>query len=216
MNRRGALNARFRLVAALLLLTASIALVQGAFLWFRPAAGRPVSPRLLSEIRSDIASPSIGSRSMDRPLIAVFTDYQCAICRADHQAVMQVAKSNPGMRFVFKEWAILGDRSLIAARLALAARYQGRYIELRDALMDRGVAKDMIGFEAMARSAGVDWNVLLRDLDVHAGEIDAELARVSRQSAGLGLRGTPAYLVGNKLIEGRLTHRQLARLIQAC
>lgn len=213
-GRGSGLNLRVRLIAVILLLTALVATIQATALWFRSAETRAVPSALVSEIRADRASPSMGSRASDRIVVAIFTDYQCAVCRADHDVLMRAAKSNPNVRIVFKEWPILGSRSLSAARIALAARYQGRYVEFHDALMRRGVARELDGFEATAQSVGLNWAALLTDLDMHARDIDAELALVSGQAVRLGLRGTPAYLVNERLVEGRVTHRQLARLIQ--
>lgn len=214
-NSRGSrLKSHFRLIGVILLLTALVAVIQATALWFRPLKTRAVPPDLAFEILTDRASPSTGPRVSGKVVVAIFTDYQCAVCRADHDVVMLAAKSNPDVRFIFKEWAILGSRSLIAARIALAARYQGRYVEFRDALMRRGVAREMDGFEATAQSVGLNWPTLLKDLDLHASDIDAELAGVSGQAMRLGLRGTPSYLANDELVEGRVTRRQLASLIQ--
>jgi protein-disulfide isomerase len=59
----------------------------------------------------------------------------------------------------------------------------------------------------------VDWPRLQRDLGRQARAIDAELARTSRQAFALGLPGTPAYLVGDRLVVGRLPASKLRRLL---
>ena len=144
--------------------------------------------------------------------VVMFTDYQCAVCRIDHDGIGRVALARPDVQFVFNEWAILGPASRRPARLALAARYQGRYLEARDVLMRVSVSDQNVMASALAE-AGVNLTALSQDLRRYGSEIDRELARTSRQAFSLGLAGTPAYLVGHRLVVGRLAENKLERLI---
>lgn len=165
----------------------------------------------LEALWADAGSPAMGPSSASIQVI-VFTDYQCAACKADHKDIEAEARAG-NVRFVFKEWAILGPASVLAARAALAAGFQGRYPQMRDALMLGPGPPDLPRVLAAARRAGVDPDRLELDLDLRKREIDRELARVSRQSFSLGLRGTPAYLIGRRLVVGTISARQLKRLI---
>lgn len=154
------------------------------------------------DLWADRSAPSVGRA--DAPVtVVIFTDYRCAICRRDHAGVAQVIASEPRARFVFKEWAILSAASKKAARTALAAAYQDRYLAVRDALM-RGDAVEGVGVDPVR---------LQHDLERQGSAIEAELARTGRQAFALGLPGTPAYLVGQRLVVGGLSERQLRRLI---
>jgi len=163
-----------------------------------PGTDIALSPPV-QEALADRASPSAGPANAPVTVL-IFTDYRCAVCRRDHDDVARVIAAHPNVRFVFKEWAVLGSASREAARIALAARYQGRYLQTRDQLM-RSIAVE------------ADWPRLSRDLERHRGAIDAELARTGRQAFALGLPGTPAYLIGRRLVIGGLSERQLRRLI---
>lgn len=165
----------------------------------------------LEALWADAGSPAIGPHSATVQVV-VFTDYQCAACRADHQDVEAEAQSG-NARFVFKEWAILGPASVLAARAALAARYQERYSQMRNALMRGPGPPDLPKVLTAARRAGVDTARLELDLVSHKRDIDRELARVALQSFSLGLRGTPTYLIGRRLVVGTISARQLRRLI---
>lgn len=165
----------------------------------------------LEAMWADTGSPTLGPKGAPVQVL-VFTDYQCASCKADHEHVEAEARSGKA-HFIFKEWAILGPLSTLAARAALAARYQGRYVQMRDALM-RGPGRPDLGtILAAARRAGVNPTRLQSDLITQKRDIDQELARVSRQAFSLGLRGTPAYLVGRRLVVGSISARQLKRLL---
>jgi protein-disulfide isomerase len=165
----------------------------------------------LEALWADTQSPAL-SRNHGPIQVLVFTDYQCAICKADHDQVEAEARSG-NARFVFKEWAILGPASTLAARAALAARFQGRYDQMRDALMRGPGPPDRAKVLLAARRAGVDPVRLQFDAETYRQSIDQELARVGRQAFGLGLRGTPAYLIGRRLVVGSISARQLRRLI---
>lgn len=167
---------------------------------------------ILAELRADRAAPMAG-RANGKVAVVVFTDYQCPVCRIDHRDMERVIKSDPDARFIFKEWAILGPASREAARVALAAAYQGRYLEVRDALMRTPGPLSSQRIEQAVIGAGADWQRLQQDLTAHGRDIDAELARTSRQAFSLSLPGTPAYLIGNRLVVGRLSESKLRRLI---
>src|SRR3546814_13776018 len=66
---------------------------------------------------------------------------------------------------------------------------------------------------AAADQAGVDWQRLTSDLEAHAKEIDAALARSDRQAGMLGISGTPAMFVGPYLVAGALTPDQLRQAV---
>jgi protein-disulfide isomerase len=165
----------------------------------------------LVDLRTGSDAPATGNANA-RVTVVVFTDYQCAVCRIDHDGIAGTAAASAGVRFVFKEWAILGSASRRAARVALAAGYQGRYLQARDALM-RVKVSDQEFMASGLGSAGVDLARLERDLARFGGAIDRELARTSSQAFSLGLAGTPAYLIGRRLVIGRLTKSKLERLI---
>src|SRR3546814_11159109 len=66
---------------------------------------------------------------------------------------------------------------------------------------------------AAADQAGVDWQRLTSDLEAHAKEIDAALARSDRQAGMLGISGTPAMFVGPYLVAGALPPDQLRQAV---
>lgn len=73
-----------------------------------------------------------------------------------------VAAKDPNVRIVYKEFAILGPTSLVAARAALAAKRQGKYGEFHHALMSAEQA-DADSVTATAKALGLDYEKLVRD-----------------------------------------------------
>ena len=62
-----------------------------------------------------------------------FLDYRCPYCK---KLTNILAKMQTDIRTVYKEWPILGDSSLLAARAALAANKQGKYLAFHTRLMN--------------------------------------------------------------------------------
>ncbi len=163
-------------------------------------------------VLEDPGSPAFAHPGADVTVV-VFTDYQCPICRATEPALDRVLAADPRIRVIYKDWPILGDRSRIAARAALAAQRQGRYRQLHHAMMASPRPLDVAAIADLARAAGLDEPRLQADLARDGAAIDAQLARHAFQAWSLGLRGTPAYLVGPYLLQGRMGEAALRRAL---
>ncbi len=163
-------------------------------------------------VLDDPGSPAFARPGADVTLV-VFTDYQCPVCRATEPALDRVLAEDPRVRVIYKDWPILGERSRAAARAALAAQRQGKYRELHAAMMASHRPLDPAAIADLARDAGLDEARLQADLVRDGPAIDAQLAGHATQAWSLGLEGTPAYLVGPYLVQGRLGHAALKRTL---
>ena len=156
--------------------------------------------------------PQFGPNNADVTLVA-FSDYQCPVCKRTEPALMDAASRDGRVRIVYRDWPIFGPVSERAARVALAARYQGRYVALHHRLMQSRVTPTEPVLAQMLVSAGGDWPRLLRDLETHRDAIDGLLRANGRAAAALGLPGTPGYLIGTLLIVGATDQNGFERAI---
>ena len=86
-----------------------------------------------------------------------------------------------------------------AARLALAAKDTGKYLEVhRDLMAEK--ALDDAGIERVARKHGLDPGALARAGKTAA--VDDHLSDTQELARSLGLQGTPAFVVGDTMIPG--------------
>jgi protein-disulfide isomerase len=161
------------------------------------------------EISKDQLSPRTATASADLTVV-VFTDYQCSACRRAHPALQRAVARDGGVRVVYKDWPIFGERSVRAARVALAGHYQGIYPSLHDRLMRSPVYKDD-DLRSAVESAGGNWALIQADLVARGPAIDLQLAANNRNAVALSLRGTPGYLIWPLLIEGALSEREFLR-----
>lgn len=156
-------------------------------------------------ILNDPATPTLGAENADVTVV-MFFDYQCPVCRRVHPMLERVRKEDGRIRMVYKDWPIFAGVSITAAKVAIAAHWQGKYHAVHDALMRTPGKLDEGKIEAAAKRAGADWNRLRQDLKAHDGEIDALLGRTLIQARGLGFQGTPSFAIGPYLVAGGLDY----------
>lgn len=153
------------------------------------------NPALLAVDASD---PSFGPADAKVTVIEFF-DFRCGGCKAVAESYRKVMAENPDVRFVFKDWPILdrGDSvaSQYAARAAVAAHQQGKYLEVYDALMAEP-ALDEAKVDAILAKSGVDMTKARAALI--SDEMTRHIANVHTSAASIGLRGTPTFFVNGK------------------
>ncbi len=134
--------------------------------------------------------------------IVEFFDYRCSYCKRVAPAVMALVEEDAGIRLGMKEFPILSEDSMYAARAALAAEEQGLYWEMHVALMDhRGeYTQDVV--VAIANSVGLDSERMLADMT--SPEIDAIIAKNYELAQLLGISGTPAFVIGDTVVPGAI------------
>jgi len=166
------------------------------------AAGDDVLTEALVLRDPDI--PVAGNPKGDISIVEYF-DFQCPYCRKIEPELQQLAKEDGQLRLVFKDWPILGSPSVYAARLALAARYQEKYIEAHEALIGMTSRLTEAGARDVLAKAGIDVDRAVRDLDARGKEVDAVLARNDEQAKAFSFRGTPSFIVGKFRVPGILS-----------
>lgn len=177
-----------------------------AFTFLGPGTrtGSAASAALTEEaILEDPATPTLAPKGADVTVV-MFFDYQCPVCRRMHPVLERVRKEDGRIRLVYKDWPIFAGASITAAKVAIAAHWQGKYHAVHDALMRTPGKLDDARIKAAVERAGVDWPRLQQDLEKRGGEIDALLGRTLIQARGLGFQGTPSFAIGPYLVSGGL------------
>ena len=117
------------------------------------------------------------------------------------------------VRLVFKDWPVLGPASVTAARMALASKYQDKFIQAHDALIAVNSKLTEGRIREVLAGAGIDLDRLDKDLASNSSAIDAVLARNDDQAAAFEFRGTPSFIVGKFRVPGVLTMAQFGQVI---
>jgi protein-disulfide isomerase len=144
-----------------------------------------------------------GAKDGDVVLVEFF-DYACGYCRRSNADVDRLLAEDPRLKVVWREWPVLGQDSLAAAEASLAAAEQGRFRPFFDRLFAQGRPNST----ARAAAAGMT-GVKLAANPRYRGEIEKnyELARL------IGASGTPAFVVGGKVLRGAVGYDALKSAI---
>ena len=145
--------------------------------------------------------------------IVEYFDYQCPYCRKLEPELRQVVQDDGKVRLVLKDWPILGPCLVTASRMALASKYQDKFIQAHDALIGVNSKLTEPRIRELLAAAGIDVDRLNRDLASNAKAIDAILARNNDQATAFGFRGTPSFIVGKFRVPGVLTMAQFGQAI---
>jgi protein-disulfide isomerase len=164
------------------------------------------------QLINDAGDPVAGNPDGNVTVVEFF-DYQCTYCRQVVQSVRELIDEDQQLRVVFKEFPILGEASLVAARAALAAREQGAELYLSFHLALMGSRDLSLGaIMKLAEQVGLDPERLTADM--RAPAIDQQLQANYTLAQKLGIEGTPAFVVGEEVIPGAVDKRRLAGLVE--
>lgn len=142
--------------------------------------------------------------------VVAFLDYNCGYCRASLPAIAELVQRDPKVRIVYREYPVLGQESIIAARWALAAALQGKFKPFHDALYAAGRVNDA-SLATAASAAGLD---MTRATQASAsGAVENEIANNHRFGQQLGMTGTPAWVVGSRVLHGQQDYARLAEAV---
>jgi protein-disulfide isomerase len=196
---------------ALGLLGVSAALL-GAGALSRPAFAGDDEVLTEALVLRDPEIPAAGNVDGDITIVEWF-DYNCPYCRKIDPELRQVVQDDGKVRLVLKDWPILGPVSKVASRMALAAKYQDKFMVAHEAMI--GVSSKLTEprLGELLSGAGVDMDRLKRDLETNAKAIDAILARNNDQALAFGFKGTPSFIVGKFRVPGVLTMAEFELVI---
>ena len=164
----------------------------------------------LAKVRDDQGDPVMGNANGTITLYE-FSDYNCGYCKRVFEPIQQLVRDNPDVRLVIKEFPILSQSSLVAAKAAIAAEMQGKFGDYHIAMMTyRGQITDAVVMR-MAAQAGVDIEQLKSDME--SSKTMAIIQRTREAAAALEINGTPGLVVGDTVVPGAIGLDDLVKLI---
>ena len=131
--------------------------------------------------------------------VVEFFDYRCPYCKMATGDLQKLIDGDKDLRVVMKEFPILSPVSDRAARAALGAKQQGKYWPVHTALMAEKNLDDA-AIDRILTAHGVD--VTKAKAYGATKEADAQIAEINALAKTTGVSGTPAFVIGDKLISG--------------
>ncbi len=141
-----------------------------------------------------------------------FFDFNCGYCKKAFEEIQKVIKDEKDVKIVLYDMPILGPDSLESSKWALAAKKQNKYFEFHTALMNHQGGKDEATFKKLATDAGLDAEQLAKDKT--APEIEAEIKKHIETAQGLGIQGTPGFLINEKIFRGYIAYDVIQKTLK--
>jgi protein-disulfide isomerase len=145
-----------------------------------------------------------------------FFDYNCAFCKRALPDMLTLLKSDPDLRFVLKEFPVLGPGSVEAAHVAVAARMQDpsgkKYMEFHQRLLGGRGPADKARALAVAKDVGFDMARIEKDMN--SDEVKTTIEENLKLADALGVNGTPSYVVGDEVVVGAVGVDELQEKIK--
>lgn len=172
---------------------------------------------LLSENRDAIFNDEfsfVGGNPDGDVTIVEWMDYRCGFCKRAFPAVEELIASDGNIRFIVKEYPILGEQSTLAARYAIAAKLVSgdeAYKAVHDALMTWSGQITAASLGRVARSAGVDHDTIVAKMN--DDEVSEIIARNRALAQTLQIQGTPSFVMGESFVRGFVELDQMRAIV---
>jgi protein-disulfide isomerase len=152
----------------------------------------------------------------DGPITLVeFFDYNCTYCRRAVSDMTALLQANPDVKMVMKEFPILAEGSVEAARISVAVKELApdKYLDFHRELFSRpGQASTTKALE-VASDLGLDTDAL--KAAANQADVTAGLQEVHQLATDLGISGTPSYVIGKEIVPGAIGFDGLQAMVSS-
>ncbi len=145
--------------------------------------------------------------------IVEFFDYRCGYCKRVFPDIVNILNTDKNVRYVFKEFPILGPESVTASKAALAAWAldKTKYMAFHKAMMGSKGGLPEGRVLDFATKAGYDAKALKTAMK--DPKIDDLIAKNFELAKAFDINGTPAFIIGNEVIRGAIDLQSLRAII---
>jgi protein-disulfide isomerase len=148
--------------------------------------------------------------------VVEFFDYNCGYCKRALTDLLDLMKGDDKVRVVLKDFPVLSESSVDAAKVAIAAKAQAtpaKFLEFHQKLMGGRAQASKERALAVAKEVGLDMTRLAKDID--SEEVKEGLKENFQLAQDLGLNGTPSYVVGDSVLVGAIGLAKLQDQVKA-
>ena len=148
---------------------------------------------------------TLGNKDGDVTFVEFF-DYNCGYCKRAMSDMLDLMKTDPKLKVVLKEFPVLSEGSIEAAKVAVAVRMQDpggkKYLDFHQKLLGGRGPADKARAMAAAKDAGLDTARIEKDLT--GPEVRATIEENFKLAEAMGMNGTPSYVIGKQVVVGAI------------
>ncbi|MFT3687558.1 DsbA family protein [Paenirhodobacter sp.] len=156
----------------------------------------------------------VGGNPQGDVTIVEFTDYKCTYCKKAYPEVNTLLKTDGNIRFVVKEFPILGRQSELAARFAVAVQQvagDAAYAQVHDDLMNFRGDITLDSLKRLAETRKLDADALMKRMNEE--EVTNVLRANYKLAERMGIAGTPAFVIGGEMLRGYAPLQQMQQIV---
>lgn len=156
---------------------------------------------------------TLGNPNGER-VILEFGDYSCIYCRRAHFSLGQLLDRNPGVKLIYRQFPILGAKSIYAAKVVVAVGEQDKAaaVRLHDLLFDVAGSLSERKVLGLAKKVGADIEALKTALQ--NPRLEKMLLTNHESAERLGIRATPGFVINGRAINGLIPIEDLENALR--
>lgn len=174
--------------------------------------------KMLADNKANIfenANDWVGGNPEGDITVVEFMDYRCGYCRKSFEETEELVKSDGNIRFVIKEYPILGEGSLISSQFAIAVRMlhgDDAYKRAHDALITLKGDATPKAMETLARDMKLDPKPILAKMS--SPEVMAIIQDNHQLAQTLEISGTPTFVIDQTMVRGYVPLEGMRQIVQ--
>ena len=178
---------------------------------------KKLNSQIIADNRKQIFNTSNGMYSGNlesKNVIIEFFDYNCSYCKKAHQDILKIEKNKKNVKVIYKNFPILSENSKKLAEIALfiAKDNNEKFIKFHNLIMSKKGLINKNQLKDILDDLGYDQGKLKNNLN--SEYIKSQLLKDRELAEKLSLRGTPAFIVNDKLFFGYIGYDELVSHIK--
>ena len=144
-----------------------------------------------------------------------FVDYRCGYCKKAHNEVEKLLNTDGNIRFVIKEFPILGEDSLVLSKFALAVKIvhgDEMYKLVHDILIKMKSPPSEKAFDRIMNNLNLDAGRV--ESKMESNEVNGMIAYTRSLAQRLKISGTPTFVMNDELIRGYVPFDALINIVE--
>ncbi len=146
---------------------------------------------------------------LSKNIIVEFFDYNCSYCRRVHKDLKKTLKNSKDVKIIYKNFPILSENSLKLAKFAIIISEidSKKFVDFHNSIMNIKGQVNEDDLNEVIKKLNIDLDLVKSMMNNE--EVEAKLRKDIDLANKLGLRGTPAFVIGDELIFGYINHEEI-------
>ena len=174
------------------------------------AAEKTISSKI-DELEHSSTTPFAGNKNGD-VVVVTFSDYNCGYCKRVMPDILALLKEDADVKFVHKDFPILGERSIVNAKASMAffELYSNKWLDFHTEMLKDTPRNDDQLYALVAKMGG---DVETFKKETAKPDYQTRIQENMQLGQSIGVRGTPAFVVDGEYIRGAVDLRTFKQKI---